>query len=144
MKATATEKQHTSTARPVLIIFHTHANPPADDTPDGGEDPSTEPDISTSPLRADGLDVAKGFAFMITSGPTSNTLAAPPAAPAGYTVKVWIREPVTRRWGLALSDSVPLRKWVSTHLFNGGDLYFQISGSTDDANSRAVFHVMEI
>jgi hypothetical protein len=151
MKSSATEKQHTSAARPVLIVFHSHADPPNDDTPDGGGDPDdssspppTDPDISTSPMRADGLAEATGFAFMLQSGPSSDTLAAPPSAPAGYVVKVWIRDPVTRRWGLALSTQIPLRKWFSTHDYNGGDLYFQITGSTDDTNSRAVVHLVEL
>jgi hypothetical protein len=59
-------------------------------------------------------------------------------------VNVWIRDPSTRRWGLALTTQVPLRKWFTTHDFNGGDLYFQITGSADDANSRAVVHLVEL
>jgi hypothetical protein len=129
MSTESVEQQRSSAGRVERIpvsdgLYRQLLGGPAD-PPSHNAAPSstTDPDIVTSPLRADGLAPCTGLMFMIGVGDTPFT----PVNPAGFVVTVWIRNPITRTWGDSTPIQVPVNRWVKTFDFNGGDLYFQFA-----------------
>jgi hypothetical protein len=110
----------------------------------------TDPDVVTSPLRADGQAPATGLSFMFTSDGVSDDTAGLEATTAGFTVTVWIRNPITGHWGKTAPISLRLNEWAVTFDTNGGDLYFQfdplsfLNGDLGGMHAYLDVHVVEL
>jgi hypothetical protein len=108
-----------------------HLNPPVN-PPGTGLAPMTDPDMATSPMRADGLAPTTGLAIAIHKplAAVHGTTGLEPTTAAGFTLTVWVRDPVTRWWAKTTPFSIPYGQWFRTFDLNGGDLYFQFDVST--------------
>lgn len=137
------DQQRTSAARCAHVVvgdlpngdlYHPHTLAPTKDT---------IPDLVTSPLRADGLAPCSGLMICLTYAADVSAAPPVPADPVvGFTVTVWIRDPVVRTWGRTAAFTTPGGEWFSTRDFNGGDLFFQITGA---AGQGSLFvHVVEL
>jgi hypothetical protein len=143
------EHQHTSAGRVIRLNMGLHEFAPVDPivATTGGPVVSaspTEPDIVTSPLRADGLVPTSGVMFLFKElvGAGSDG-SAEPNDPSGFLVTVWVRNPVNSQWGNTDPLRVPFNQWIRTFDFNGGDIYFQIT-DFDDADNFLDVHVVEL
>jgi len=154
------DQQHSSAGRAIGIRVSgntapaptlDHAKPPTDlsVSSDGGAG-ATEPDIVTSPLRADGQAPCTGFMLMLKSvgGLVLGFPALVPATAAGFTMTIWVRNPVTRQWGKTASFSILYDTWMRSFDFNGGDLYFQVDVASTTLAANAFgfmdIHVVEL
>jgi hypothetical protein len=129
------EQQRASAGRVFKVLTATHANPPTDPTwvpavglTPASTTPATTPDVTTSPLRADGSAPCSGLMFMLKNPSIGVFYGALPEAPEGFIVTVYVRNPVTDQWGSTGEIQIPYDEWWRTFDFNGGDLYFQIGG----------------
>jgi hypothetical protein len=141
------DRSNASGARMVYLRIEDHASPPYPDgtsttLPDLAQ--STEPDVVTSPLRADGLGPCTGIMWMLQPPPTGYT-AAQPVDPAGFAVTVYLQDPVSRRWGRAGQVTAAYGVWYRTFDCNGGPLYWLIEGWADPPSlSTLLLFVVEI
>jgi hypothetical protein len=141
----ASEQQHISAGRAIRLKIDEHQSSP--DEPLAGD--LTQPDLTTSPLRADGQAPAMGFMFMFkqpqeTAAPVNFTPAVATVPATGFTVNVWVRNPTTGRWGSSAQFSVPYDAWFSTFDTNGGDLYWQIAFASVASGNYIDVEVVEL
>jgi hypothetical protein len=133
MSTDSFDQQRTSAGRVTRIQSAFHHDPPAADT---------EPDVVTSPVRADGLLPTTGI--MVCLKLPTLAPAAAPATTDGFDVTIWIRNPATLQWGDTVTFQTPGDQWLRTFDFNGGDLYFQIDQATIDTDGAMDWQVVEL
>ncbi len=103
-------------------------------------DGTTAPDLVMSPVTPTGLKTT-GLSFGFKA-PTAGTPAAAVAPAGGFTVVVWVRNPVTRAWFSCSSITVDYGQLFGTFDLDACELYFQISGQTSDGGID--LHAMEM
>jgi len=102
----------------------------------------TVPDYVLSPVTAPGLPT-RGFLLVINQ-PTTFALA--PAIPiaAGFTVVVWVRNPLTYRWSPLPSFVAAVGElWSNTDL-DPCELYFQVAAASIASDGPLSFAITEV
>lgn len=123
------DEEITSAARLVRVQTATHLVAPVDGT--------TVPDVVTSPVNVAGAPTS-GLQLMIKA-PTFGTAAT--FTGAGFTVTVYVRNPVTKQWGSTAAFTMAFGEWWATGDFEGGELFFLL-GAVNVAGGID-FHVLE-
>lgn len=114
------DPEQLSAGHVVRITTAAHAAAPTDGSA------GTAPDYVSSALTPDGQPVAS-VAVLLKSPTAPAAVTAATALAGGFTVTVWMRNPITRQWGATASFSAAYDQWFTTGDFRGGELFFQIA-----------------
>jgi len=114
------DPEQLSAGHAIRITTAGHAAAPTDGSA------GTAPDYVSSPATPDGEPTdAIMVALKSPTAPAATTPAT--ALSGGFTVTVWMRNPVTRQWGSTAAFSAAYDQWFVTGDIRGGELYFQIA-----------------
>ena len=125
----ATRQAKLSRGRPIKLGTAATANAPT---------ANTEPHVRMSPKAPVGLETT-GFFFGLVQPAVGG---ATPIA-AGFTITVWVRNPVTKHWFAFQSQSVGYNQAWVTFDVDAAELYFQIAAASVSGAGNVYLEIWE-
>jgi hypothetical protein len=101
-------------------------------------DGTTAPHMIMSPFTSTGM-MTTGLAL----GLKAPTASSATAIAAGFTVSIWIQNPLTGAWFACASAVIPYGQPWGTFDFNASNVYFQVAAASVSVAGDIDFHAWE-